>query len=81
VYLLFYQLVSVKNLKDKFKNSVVTIQEQKKNKLWNKKLKTRFTTFTNSKGKTINPNHTEFGRITTVMMMRYYQLKKITLID
>jgi hypothetical protein len=27
---LFYQLVSVKNLKDKFKNSVVTIQEQKK---------------------------------------------------
>jgi hypothetical protein len=30
VYLLFYQLVSVKNLKDKFKNSVVTIQEQKK---------------------------------------------------
>jgi hypothetical protein len=31
VYLLFYQLVSVKNL-DKFKNSVVTIQD-KKNKL------------------------------------------------
>jgi hypothetical protein len=27
-------------------------------------------------------NHTEFGRIiTTVMMVRYYQLKKITLID
>jgi hypothetical protein len=26
----FNQLVSVKNLKDKFKNSVVTIQEQKK---------------------------------------------------
>jgi hypothetical protein len=29
---------------------------------------------------TINPNHTEFGRIiTTVMMVRYYQLKKIHL--
>jgi hypothetical protein len=30
---LFYQLVNVKKPKDKFKNSVVTIQEQKKNKL------------------------------------------------
>jgi hypothetical protein len=30
---------------------------------------------------TINPNHTEFGRIMLMMMVRYYQLKKITLID
>jgi hypothetical protein len=31
---------------------------------------------------TINPNHTEFGPLQLLMMMvRYYQLKKITLID
>jgi hypothetical protein len=70
VYLLFYQLVSVKNLKDKFKNSVVTIQEQKKINYEYyeiKYVKTRFTTFTNSTWKVINPNHTEFGRIITTV--------------
>jgi hypothetical protein len=48
---------------------VVTIQEQKKINYEYyeiKYVKTRFTTFTNSTWKvTINPNHTEFGRIIT----------------
>jgi hypothetical protein len=49
--MLFILSTCVKNLKDKFKNSVVTIQEQKKINYEYyeiKYVKTRFTTFTNS---------------------------------